>query len=276
MSPAEELLAGFPAALRAAGLPVDPARGRRLPAGGALRPAARRRRPRPDRPRDADRIARGVRRLRRGLRRLVRRRGRGPDACARGGGRGAAARPPGARRRWCRWPAAPPPDAPPRPTRSPERRRSARRPRTSAARSTALRRDFATLPEVRRRRWVPAPAGPRLDVPRTARAARRTFGETLRLLAPGARGAAAADAAARRRLGVDAGAVGDHPALRPGADPGARAGRDLHLRHPPDPGHRRAQAARRRGGAGAARRRRSATSTAAPASASRSRRSSPP
>ena len=44
-----------------------------------------------------------------------------------------------------------------------------------------LRREFARLPEVARRRWVPAPAG-RLDLARTGRAARRTFGETLRLL----------------------------------------------------------------------------------------------
>ena len=136
MSPAEELLAGFPAALRAAGLPVDPARGAdflRAVRCARLRDVA-------DLARigrvDADRIARGVRGLRRGVRGLVRRRGRGPDACARGGGRGAAARPSGARGAGAAGRAAPPPDAPPRPTRSPGPRRSARQARTSAARST--------------------------------------------------------------------------------------------------------------------------------------------
>ena len=44
-----------------------------------------------------------------------------------------------------------------------------------------LRPAFARLPEVERRRWVPSPAGRRLDLARTGRAARRTFGETLHL-----------------------------------------------------------------------------------------------
>ena len=45
-----------------------------------------------------------------------------------------------------------------------------------------LRARLRQLPEVERRRWVPAPSGRRLDLARTGRAARRTFGETLRLL----------------------------------------------------------------------------------------------
>jgi uncharacterized protein len=45
-----------------------------------------------------------------------------------------------------------------------------------------LRREFARLPEVRRRRWVPAAGGRRIDLALTAREARRTFGETLRLM----------------------------------------------------------------------------------------------
>ena len=45
-----------------------------------------------------------------------------------------------------------------------------------------LRREFARLPEVPRRRWTPSPSGRRIDLPATTRAARRTFGETMLLL----------------------------------------------------------------------------------------------
>jgi hypothetical protein len=45
-----------------------------------------------------------------------------------------------------------------------------------------LRRGLAGLPAMASRRWAPAHRGPRIDVARTARAARRTFGETLRIL----------------------------------------------------------------------------------------------
>ncbi len=154
---------------------------------------------------------------------------------------------------WCRWPAGPASG------RAASRGRGRRRegvPRggrgRSGGRSARLRREFARLPEVRAAALGAGAGRARLDLARTGRAARRTFGETLRLLRQARAGAAAADAAAGRRLGLDEGAVGDGPALRAGADPGARAGRDLHLRHPADPGHRRAPAPRRRGGAGAA------------------------
>ena len=45
-----------------------------------------------------------------------------------------------------------------------------------------LERAMDRLPTLQRRAWLPSRTGPRIDMPRTARAARRTFGETLRLL----------------------------------------------------------------------------------------------
>lgn len=45
-----------------------------------------------------------------------------------------------------------------------------------------LSRSLERLPTTARRIWLPASSGPRIDVSGTARAARRTFGETLRLL----------------------------------------------------------------------------------------------
>lgn len=44
-----------------------------------------------------------------------------------------------------------------------------------------LKRALDLLPTLERRAWRPSPAGRRLDLSRTMRAARRTFGETLRL-----------------------------------------------------------------------------------------------
>lgn len=46
----------------------------------------------------------------------------------------------------------------------------------------ALSRSLERLPTTARRIWLPASGGSRIDVPGTVRAARRTFGETLRLL----------------------------------------------------------------------------------------------
>ena len=182
MTPAEHLLTGFPAALRAAGLPVDPARGAdflRAVGASRLRDAA-----------DLARIGRvtltgsreefplfdavfaawfgdapGARPRRPPRRRPPRRPATAPAATP------SSSSPP-----------APPPAAPPPPTRSPAPatfRPAAEDERRALAR---LRPAFARLPEVERRRWVPSPAGRRLDLPRTARAARRTFGETLHLL----------------------------------------------------------------------------------------------
>lgn len=45
-----------------------------------------------------------------------------------------------------------------------------------------LSRSLERLPTTARRIWLPASSGPRIDVSGTARAARRTFGETVRLL----------------------------------------------------------------------------------------------
>lgn len=50
------------------------------------------------------------------------------------------------------------------------------------AQMSRLERAFDSLPTLERRAWLPSPSGRRIDVPRTLRAARRTFGETLRLL----------------------------------------------------------------------------------------------
>ena len=44
-----------------------------------------------------------------------------------------------------------------------------------------LERAIDLLPTLERRAWLPSPAGRRIDISRTMRAARRTFGETLRL-----------------------------------------------------------------------------------------------
>lgn len=49
------------------------------------------------------------------------------------------------------------------------------------AQVSRLERAFDSLPTLERRAWLPSPSGPRIDVARTLRAARRTFGETLRL-----------------------------------------------------------------------------------------------
>jgi uncharacterized protein with von Willebrand factor type A (vWA) domain len=179
MTPAERLLTGFPAALRAAGLPVDPSRG-------------------------AD-FLRAVRASRL----------RGPDDLARVGRvtlTGSREELPVFDAVFAAWfggapglPTATPEEeaaAPPRhhPGReallqlaagaasgraaSPDEVANARnfRPAPEAERRALARLSFARLPEVERRRWVASPAGRRLDLPRTARAARRTFGETLRLL----------------------------------------------------------------------------------------------
>jgi uncharacterized protein with von Willebrand factor type A (vWA) domain len=62
-------------------------------------------------------------------------------------------------------------------------RKSFRAPDADARRAMArLRRRIEVLPVAARRRWVPATAGSRIDVARTAQAARRSFGETLRLM----------------------------------------------------------------------------------------------
>lgn len=45
-----------------------------------------------------------------------------------------------------------------------------------------LGRRLDRLPVIARRRWEPSPAGRRIELSQTARAARRTFGETLRLM----------------------------------------------------------------------------------------------
>jgi uncharacterized protein with von Willebrand factor type A (vWA) domain len=45
-----------------------------------------------------------------------------------------------------------------------------------------IRRKIARLPHVQSRKWTPSPRGPRIDLARTCRAARATFGETLRMV----------------------------------------------------------------------------------------------
>ena len=79
----------------------------------------------------------------------------------------------------------------------------------------------------------------------------------------------AAAAAPDRRVRLAARAHARLPALRLG-----RAGRDVHVRHPPHPHHQGAAPPRRRRRAGARQRRTSTTPTAAPASAPRCRSSS--
>ncbi|NGO52181.1 vWA domain-containing protein [Allomesorhizobium camelthorni] len=44
-----------------------------------------------------------------------------------------------------------------------------------------IRRKVARLPHMQSRNWTPSPRGPRIDLARTCRAARATFGETLRM-----------------------------------------------------------------------------------------------
>jgi uncharacterized protein with von Willebrand factor type A (vWA) domain len=44
-----------------------------------------------------------------------------------------------------------------------------------------IRRKIARLPHMQSRKWTPSPRGPRIDLARTCRAARATFGETLRM-----------------------------------------------------------------------------------------------
>jgi uncharacterized protein with von Willebrand factor type A (vWA) domain len=181
MIPAEILLAGFPAALRAAGLPVDPARGAdflRAVRCARLRDVA-----------DLARIGRVT---------LT-------------GSREEFAAFDAVFAAWFGGAAGVPTAEPEEETEAPPRDRAGRDGSLQVAAGAAagcaaspdeiagvkafrpagdderraldrLREEFAKLPEVRRRRWVPAPAGARLDVARTARAARRTFGETLRLL----------------------------------------------------------------------------------------------
>jgi uncharacterized protein with von Willebrand factor type A (vWA) domain len=45
-----------------------------------------------------------------------------------------------------------------------------------------IRRKVARLPHMQSRNWTPSPRGPRIDLARTCRAARATFGETLSLM----------------------------------------------------------------------------------------------
>ncbi|WP_353643058.1 VWA domain-containing protein [Mesorhizobium sp. WSM2239] len=45
-----------------------------------------------------------------------------------------------------------------------------------------IRRGIASLPHMTSRNWARSPAGPRIDLARTCRAARATFGETLRMM----------------------------------------------------------------------------------------------
>ncbi len=181
MTPAEHLLTGFPAALRAAGLPVDPTRGADfLRAVGCARL------------RDAADLARIGRITLTGSREDL------PlyDAVFAawfGDGPGVPTATPEEET------AAPPRDGPGREAlvelatgaasgraASPDEVAATRSFRPAAEddrRALArLRPAFARLPEVERRRWVTSPGGRRLDLPRTGRAAWRTFGETLRLL----------------------------------------------------------------------------------------------
>ena len=180
MRPAEALLAGFPGALRAAGLPVDPARGAdflRAVRCARLREAA-----------DLARVGRVT---------LTGSREEFPlfdqvFAAWFGGREGFVAAEPEEETE------APPRDRPGRDglvqvAGGAASGRAASADEVAGAKAfraageaerralAGLRREFARLPEVARRRWVPAPAG-RLDLARTGRAARRTFGETLRLL----------------------------------------------------------------------------------------------
>ncbi len=180
MNLAEELLAGFPGALRAAGLPVDPARGAsflRAVRCARLRNAA-----------DLARIGRVT---------LTGSREEFPvyDAVFAAwfaGSPGVATAEPEEET-----------EGPPRDrlernglvqvaggaaagrAASPEEIRGAKSFRAAGEderRTFArLRSAFKILPEMRRRGWIPAAAG-RLDLARTAREARRSFGETLRLL----------------------------------------------------------------------------------------------
>jgi uncharacterized protein with von Willebrand factor type A (vWA) domain len=45
-----------------------------------------------------------------------------------------------------------------------------------------IRRKVARLPHMQSRKWTPSPRGPRIDLAHTCRAARATFGETLRIV----------------------------------------------------------------------------------------------
>jgi uncharacterized protein with von Willebrand factor type A (vWA) domain len=47
---------------------------------------------------------------------------------------------------------------------------------------TRIRRKVARLPHMQSRNWAPSSRGPRIDLARTCRAARATFGETLRMM----------------------------------------------------------------------------------------------
>ena len=94
-----------------------------------------------------------------------------------------------------------------------------------------IRRSLGLLPTFESRNLRAVPARPRIDVARTARAARRTAGETLRLFREDAARQAAPAAAAGRRLRLDEGAFGSDAALRASADPRPPQGRDLLLRH---------------------------------------------
>jgi uncharacterized protein len=181
MTPAEDLLAGFPAALRAAGLPADPTRG-----ADFLRAV------RCARLRDLEDLARIGRVT------LTGSHEERPTfdavfAAWFGGGAGVPTAEPEDEAE------APPRDRPGRDglmqvaggaaagrAASPDEIAGTKAFRAAGEDERraleGLRRDFATLPQVRRRRWVAAPAGRRIDLARTTRAARRTFGETLRLL----------------------------------------------------------------------------------------------
>jgi uncharacterized protein with von Willebrand factor type A (vWA) domain len=181
MTEAERLLAGFPAALRAAGLPVDPARGAdflRAVRAARLRDAA-----------DLARVGRVT---------LTGSREDFPvyDAVFAAWFGGAPGVPTATPEEEA---AAPPRDRPGREAlvqlaggaaagraASPDEVAATRsfRPAAEDERRTLARLApaFARLPQVERRRFVPAAAGRRLDLPRTGRAARRTFGETLRLI----------------------------------------------------------------------------------------------
>lgn len=181
MTPAEHLLAGFPGALRAAGLPVDPAR-----AADFLRAV------RIARLRDAADLARIGRATLTGSREEFPRFDTVFAAWFAGTPGVASAEPDEETE-------APPRDRPGREgvmqvsagaasgrAASPDEAAGLKAFRAAGEDERrildGLRRAFAQLPEVRRRRWITAPSGRRIDLPATARAARRTFGETVVLL----------------------------------------------------------------------------------------------
>ena len=132
-----------------------------------------------------------------------------------------------------------------------------------------IKRDIGLLPTIESRTYLPSPRGRRIDVARTAREARRTAGETLRLFRK-----ARPDKPRRLLLLVDvSGSMKAHSEATLRFAQTARArppqGRDLLLRHAAVAGDPHIEAPPAGRGAGPALRTWSSTSTAAPASAPR-------